>query len=232
MVFEVSTAKKKILQKLTERDWTPTDLAQELDKSRNTIYNHLDELYEQGILTKKQVAAKTRPKTEYSIEDGFIQYIAVLPGQYSEKSFPLTPEKQAVLRIWDIPQDEFQPFIEDYWWSIKQSADVSYQEDIKAIAIYGSVARGEADEESDIDFLIVTKDKETEEIVSEQYGSIRITAGNSTKIGMAEVFSMKDYRNSLAHGSSFLEKIQGEVHVLYDPDKVLQNPEHVVSNEH
>jgi DNA-binding transcriptional ArsR family regulator len=77
--------------------WTPTDLAQELDKSRNTVYNHLESLYDQGVLTKTQVAAKTRPKTEYSIEDGFMQYIAVLPGHYKEKSLELTPEKQTVL---------------------------------------------------------------------------------------------------------------------------------------
>lgn len=43
VVFEVSTAEKEILQRLTEQDWTPTDLADELDTSRNTIYNHHDE---------------------------------------------------------------------------------------------------------------------------------------------------------------------------------------------
>lgn len=231
MVFEVSTAKKEILQKLTEQAWTPTDLAEELDKSRNTVYNHLEDLHKQGVLTKKQVAAKTRPKTEYSIDDGFIQYIAVLPGQYTEKSIKLTPEKQAILRIWSVPQEEFQPYIENYWWSIKNSADINYRDEIKAVAVYGSVGRGEADKDSDIDFLVITKDKDTEDIVSQNFGSTRIETGEGSKIGMTEAYSMKDYRNSLAHGSGFLENIQNELHIIYDPDRVLQNPEKVLEDE-
>jgi len=229
MVFEVSTAKKEILQKLTEQAWTPTDLAEELDKSRNTVYNHLEDLHNQGVLSKKQVAAKTRPKTEYSIENGFMQYIAALPGQYTEKSIKLTPEKQTVLRIWSVPQEDFQPYIESYWWSFKNEVD--YRGDIKAVAVYGSVGRGDADKDSDIDFLVITGDKETEELISRDFGSIRVEAEDGSKICMTEAYSMKDYRNSLAHGSGFLENIQDELHIIYDPDKVLQDPDQVLGNE-
>jgi predicted transcriptional regulator len=84
MVFAVSAAKERILQKLAEQDWSPTDLAEELGKSPETIYNHLHDLEEQGVLSTRQVAAKTRPKTEYSIGNGLIQYVAVLPGQYQQ----------------------------------------------------------------------------------------------------------------------------------------------------
>lgn len=231
MVFEVSTAKREILEKLTERDWTPTDLAQELGKSRNTIYNHLDDLHERGILTKQQVPAKTRPKTEYSIGPGFIQYITALPGQYSEDSFTLTPEKQTVLRIWSVPQSGFQPFVESFWWRIKHSPELNYHEDVTGIALYGSVARGEADADSDIDFLILTSDAETEALVAEQFGSLRIKANGAAKIAMAEVFSISEYRDSLARGSSFLQAIQDELHTLYDPEKILQQPERVLSDE-
>lgn len=227
MVFEVSTAKKKVLQKLSEQAYAPTDLAEELDKSRNTVYNHLEDLYNQGILSKKQVAAKTRPKTRYSIDDGFINYIAVLPGQYTQKNLKLTPERQPVLRIWSLPQEEFQPYIESYWWSIKNSVDINYREEIKAVAVYGSVARGEADKDSDIDFLVITEDKDTEDTISQNFGSTRIETGESTKIAMTESYSMKDYRNSLANGSGFLENIQNELHVIYDPERVLQHEDDV-----
>jgi len=231
MVFEVSTAKQEILEKLAEQDWTPTDLAEELGKSRTTVYNHLNELHQNGILTKQKVAAKTRPKTEYSIGNGFIQYVSVLPGQYQEKTLELTPEKQAALRIWNIPQEKFHPFIEHYWWSIKNSADLDYRDEIKAVAVYGSVARGNADQDSDIDFLVITKDEDTADTVSTNFGSLRIKANGTAKIGLTEVYSMKDYKNSLAHGSKFLENVRDELHAIYDPEKVLQNPEKVIRNE-
>jgi predicted ArsR family transcriptional regulator len=129
-VFEVNEAKKEILEHLVIRDWTPTDLAEELDKSTNTVYNHLGELHERGLLTRTQVPAKTRPKTQYSIGEGFLQYIAVLPGRYTEKSVELTPEKQAILHIWDIPQEEFHPFVQKYWWALTNSADGDDRDDV------------------------------------------------------------------------------------------------------
>ena len=231
MVFEISSAKKQVLQELTEQAWTPTDLADELGKSSNTIYNHLEDLYELGILRKERITAKTRPKTEYSIGDGFVQYVAILPGQYAERSLELTPEKQALIRVWNIPQPEFHPYVENYWWDIKHCADLTYREDIEAIAVYGSVARGDADEESDIDFLVVTSDEISAETVVELFGSTRIDAAGGTKIGMSEVYSMNAYKESLARGSDFLEKIRDELHTIYDPRGLLQHPEKVIEDE-
>lgn len=231
MVFEVSTAKKEIIERLAEQAWTPTDLAAELGKSTNTVYNHLDDLYEQGVVTKRTVEAKTRPKTEYSIGDGFVQYLAVLPGQYTEKSLTLTADKQATIRIWSIPQDEFHPYVQDYWWTIKTHIDFDYREDVLAVAVYGSVARGQADENSDIDFLVVTEDERTEQRVSEHLGSLRIEVGTESKIGMTEVYSRREFRNSVAHGSEFLETVREELHIIYDPEAVLHHPEEVSSDE-
>lgn len=223
MVFEVSTAKREILQKLVQQDWTPTDLAEELGKSTSTVYNHLDELAEQGILTKKQVSAKTRPKTRYSIGNGFLQYITVLPGQYQERTLKLDTHKVATIRIWNIPQENFHPFIQDYWWSIRNSTDVNLEKDITAIAVYGSVARGEADEDSDIDILVIAKDGTTEGILNDTFGTLRLQTPEGNKIVVTEVFNQQDYRESLAQGSSFLENIQDELHTIYDPDRILQH---------
>lgn len=225
MVFEVSTAKEEVLRKLTERDWTPTDLARELDKSRSSVYNHLDELHEQGVLTKRKVEAKTRPKTQYSIGNGFIRYIAVLPGQFNERALGINRHKEAIVRIWNIPQEEFHSYVEDFWWTIKHTADVDFEENVAAIAIYGSVARGDADEGSDIDVLLIAEDEAAEHALKETFGSIRLTTEEGSKIGIAEVYTEKGYRNSMAHGSSFLENIRDELHVLYDPEKLLVRPE-------
>jgi len=227
MVFEVTAARKKILQKLTEQDWTPTDLAEELNKSSSSVYNHLNDLHKQGILTKNKVQAKTRPKTLYSINNGFVQYVAILPGQFAERTVELTDRKEAMFRIWTVPQDEFHPHLEEYWHTLLKLADISF-EDIEAVAVYGSVARGTADQDSDIDILLVVDDSDTAEAATDLLGSIRVTTKSGGKICMTEVYSREEYRNSVAHGSDFLESIQDELQIIHDPDQILLQPETVI----
>lgn len=207
---------------LVQRDWTPTDLARELGKSTSTIYNHLDDLADRGVLTERRVAAKTRPKTEYSIGDGFVQYVTVLSGGYRERVLRLDVHKEAIVRIWNVPQEEFHPFVERLWWRLRTDPDVDFENDVAAVAVYGSVARGEADSDSDIDLLVVVESEAAETAVDEACGSVRLQIPEGSKIGMAESFTTRDLRNSLAHGSSFLDDIRDELHVLYDPDRLLR----------
>lgn len=227
-MFEVSAAKREILQKLVERDWTPTDLAEDLDKSPEAIYNHLNDLAERGILSKRQVAAKTRPKTEYSIGEGFIQYIAVLPGQYRERVLGLDESKAPIIRIWNVPQPEFHPYLESFWWSLEYSVDVDLRKDVTAVAIYGSVARGTADEDSDIDVLVVAENADAEGILNSEFGSVLLETNAGSKIAIAEVYTKQDYRNSLVHGSDFLRNVRDEMHIVYDPINLLRRPEGVI----
>lgn len=222
MVFEVNEAKKEILEYLVIQDWTPTDLAEELDKSTNTVYNHLEELHERGLLTRTQVPAKTRPKTQYSIGEGFLQYVAVLPGRYTQKSVELSPEKQAILHIWDIPQAEFHPFVQKYWWGITNSEDLDYRVDVKAVAVFGSVARGDADADSDVDCLVIAADDSTANDVTDVMGTLRVDANGKSKLFITEAYTLKDYRKSLARGSDFLADIEDELHVIYDPERILR----------
>lgn len=221
MAFELTAAREEVLRKLTEQDWTPTELAEKVGKSRNAVYNHLNTLYEQGLLTKKKVAAKTRPKTEYGIADGFVQYISVLPGQFVEKSVTLTPEKEAIVRTWSLPQDEFHPFVEDYWWNLRKNIDVEYPSDIEAVAVYGSVARGEATEGSDIDMFVITSNADAADIVTEAFGTTQIRNSHGTKLAMTEVYTKQEYENSVEQGSQFLENILDEIHSIYDPEQLL-----------
>lgn len=224
MVFDLSQAKMEILRELTKQDWTPTDLAEKLGKSNNTIYNHLSQLYEDGVLSKKSVSAKTRPKTQYSIDDGFIQYIAVLPGQLTEQKVHLTPRKEAMFRIWSVPQDEFHPYIEDYWHQLRMSDELN----VEAVGIYGSVARGTADEDSDIDIIVVTDDDDPEQINDDLMSSVRVTTDSGSRIFMNEIYTEQEYRDSVAHGSSFLENIRDEIIPIYDPDQILTEPANVI----
>lgn len=226
-MFAVSQAKKRILKKLAEQDWTPTDLAEDLGKSPESVYNHLNELAEQGILTTRQVPAKTRPKTAYSIGEGFVQYIAVESGRLQEGTFALDDYKGPLFRIWTLPQEEFHPFLQTYWWRLTHSPDITLQEDVRAVGVYGSVARGDANEGSDIDVLIITGDRESAQTVTDRVGSVRIETGSGARIVLAEVYTVEEYRNSWMHGSQFLQEVLPEVHTVYDPDRVLDNPDAV-----
>lgn len=228
MMFGVNRAKKQVLEKLAEQDWTPTDLAAELGKSPETVYNHLNDLAEQDVLTARQVPAKTRPKTLYSIGPGFVQYIAVAPGIVQEGAFALDEFKGPLLRIWTLPQEVFQPYLQEYWWRLRHTPNIDHQEDFRAVGVYGSVARGDADSGSDIDVLIVTEDAETAETVRDRLGSVRLEHDDGGKIVLAEVFTVEEFRNSWVHGSQFFREVLPEIHPLYDPDRIFAQPDKVV----
>ena len=222
MVFEISRARREVLEKLAQDDWTPSDLARELDKSTSAIYNHLDDLAGRGLLIERQVAAKTRPKTEYSIGPGFIQYVCILPGQYRERSLRLTAHKQVTVRIWNVPQEEFHPFLEQFWLHLRTASEIAL-DDVTALAVYGSVARGTATEDSDVDLLVVATNDDAAARLTEAFGTIRLEdATGASRIGMTEVYTRSEYHASLEGGSTFLESITDELHVLYDPDGVFR----------
>lgn len=223
-MFRVSTAKREILRKLTEHDWSPTDLAEELGKTPETVYNHLHDLEEQGVLTTRQVPAKTRPKTEYSIDDGLIQYITVLPGQFREGSLRMDESKEVMFRIWAVPQEEFHPYLERYWWSLKSDPNIDFADGVTAIGVYGSVARGQAGPDSDIDILAVTGGGDSKSTLESAYGSVILEDGAARRVAMTEVYTVEEYKNSLAHGSDFLTSIRDELHPLYDPERTLSTP--------
>lgn len=217
MTFEVSAAREEVLEKLAESDWTATELAEVLGKSTPAVYNHLDALAEKGVVSKRQVAAKTRPKTEYNIDDGFVQYLAVLPGQYARGTLPLDHNKRALLGIWTVPQPEFHPFLESLWFQLREETG------LVALAIYGSVARGDADDESDIDVLLIADEGDVERL-KDAYGTRRLKYQDGTKLGMAQVYTPESYRTSISRGSDFLRRIQDELHVVFDSRGVLSTP--------
>lgn len=216
-MFEVTEAKKKVLEKLAEGDWTPTELAYELGLKTQTAYNHLQQLEEKGVLDKRKVEAKTRPKTRYSIGEGFIQYVAILPGDFTIRTLRLNRNKKALFRIWSIPQPEFHPYLEEVWHELKK------EDGILAAGIYGSVARGEADRDSDIDVLIITKNKKRE--IEKKYGSKVVELEGDNKLIMSQVYTLKEYRNSLVHQSDFLTRVKDEIIPVFDPEGILWRKE-------
>lgn len=212
-MFEITEARKRVLEKLAEGDWTPTELAEELGLKPQTAYNHLQQLEEKGVLEKSRVEAKTRPKTRYSVGEGFVQYLAVLPGEFAIRTLRLNSNKKALFKIWSIPQPEFHSYLEEVWHELKK------EDGILAAGVYGSVARGEADQDSDIDLLIITENDKRE--VEEKYGSRVIEGEGDSKLIMSQVYTLKEYRNSLAHQSDFLTRVKDELVPVFDPEGIL-----------
>jgi predicted nucleotidyltransferase len=154
-----------------------------------------------------------------------------MPGRYAESSCRLTATRRVTLNIWAIPQEAFQPAIEAFWSALRFDDDGRYFEDVVAVALYGSVARGHADRDSDIDVLVLTDSESSRAAVSERFGSMRLDVGPRSTIVSAEVFTTNEYRDAIERGSHFLERVRDEQHVIYDPEGVLHHPETMVGDE-
>lgn len=83
------------------------------------------------------------------------------------------------------------------------------------------MARGKAGADSDIDLLLIAEDEAAEHAFTEAYGSLRLTVDDRLKLCMAEVYTVDEYRNRVTHGSEFLASAWKEIHVIHDPDRLL-----------
>jgi predicted nucleotidyltransferase len=84
---------------------------------------------------------------------------------------------------------------------------------VKSIVVYGSVARGEADEESDLDVFIVLEDNSIYRRVSDIAYKIDLKNRTATSIFWV---TPKELMKYLKNGSPFIENVVSEGFVLYD----------------
>ena len=86
---------------------------------------------------------------------------------------------------------------------------------INAIIVYGSVARGEAGEESDIDVLIVGKDKEIRSMITEI--SYEIDYENRFETFITPIYYTKEeIEHRIKVGSPFIYEVLKDGVALYD----------------
>lgn len=86
---------------------------------------------------------------------------------------------------------------------------------IQSIVIYGSVARGEATEDSDIDVLVLSDDKRVREKVSDIAYEIDFEYDFETFI-MPIHLTTKEFEHRIKVGSPFTSSILKEGVILYD----------------
>lgn len=222
-MLTLTETKWRIIKELIKGGKTPTQISRELNLSLPAIHRELANLTNSGFIKKLgKIKGKTRPFSEYSLNE-FIYFIKAFDGEAEAKFLPLDKNLRLHLRMWSIPQQEFHSFIDAYWHAIIFSEEVDYEKNIESIAIFGSVARGEARKGSDVDVLIVTKNyaKALEEPLSALIIKVKDQKGEEEKVFVGKLYSKKDFVNSLRKGSKFLKEVIKDMAVLYDPNNFL-----------
>lgn len=201
----------EILKIISNSNATPTEISKKLKISLPAVSSHINSLETQGFIEKTgEKKGKTRSYNIYSLKKDLFHFIKITPGEVSKGTLEIDNDFNAILEIYRLPQKEFRKSILDFWYDIQK-----HLENIKAIAIYGSVAKGNAKEDSDIDILIISdKDKIDEEYSAKMF---------KNKMVMGKTFSEKDFLNSKNKGSLFIKEIQKTMHVIYDPKNILKN---------
>lgn len=211
--MQLNTTQWRIIQELSKKDRTPSELAEKLKFSLPSIHVQLKELERNKLISKtERKEGKTRPFTEYSLGKGFIYFIKALPGETEKKFLEINEELKLHLRIWSIPQKEYHYYVESFWWKLER-----YLDDIEAMAVYGSVARGEAREGSDIDILLLIKDKKKIKKYENLFGAKDVGPKGDIKMIMAQIFQTDDFENSLNKGSKFATEAIKNLIMIYDP---------------
>lgn len=108
----------------------------------------------------------------------------------------VTETKEVMFRIWAIPQGEFHPYLERYWWSILLDSGINLDEDVMAVGVFGSVARGDDGENSDIDILVVATGEGSNSTLETVLGSAVLRFEDKTRLGLTEIYTEEEFRNS------------------------------------
>jgi predicted nucleotidyltransferase len=82
-------------------------------------------------------------------------------------------------------------------------------EDIEEIILYGSVARGEAHEDSDVDVLVVIEDESARERVEERASTLGFEITMEYGVEISKMVTTKDQMKE-RHESSFIQSVQND----------------------
>ena len=208
---------RKVLELLLERPRSPTEVADELGVSVQTASRNLKQLVEREFAERTHNGGGRGYKRYRARE--FAQVFAGYDGELVEKTLPISDEKRAVLSIWQVPQPEFHPILLSYLFV----PDDEFAAMTKAVVVYGSVARGEAMDDSDIDILIV-RDSSREDGIHTETVNWEVSRIQSSSRVLSETFyPVDEFHDALDVGSQFLRNVLDEGIVLYDPEGVIRD---------
>ena len=214
MVFELSESKRDVLARMAEGDWSPTELAEELDRTRESVYNHLADLDDAGVVSKRRAPAKTRPRTVYSVEEGFVRSVVVVPGVFDDTFASVDADKAGTLRAWALPDERFHRPVEELWWELRQ------YEAVEGVAITGPVAAGEAAPGDGIDLYLLAVNDSAADVLVDDFDGYAV--GPDDEPVRATARSLSSYLGDGEDDGLVVDT--DTVHPIYDPRGMFASP--------
>lgn len=203
----------ELLRKLEGGEKTPTELSEEMELTISSVTKHLKELEKAGLVVESgKKEGKTRSYLKYRLKD-FVYFVASIDGEIEKKEVDLDERHKVWFRILSIPQPEFHRHLDKLWCEIQDDL-----EKIDGLMVYGSVAKGGAGEDSDVDLLIISEAEE----LKDEYGA-KVVGG---KMVMGKVFSQDELKENLEEGSNFALNALERGKILYDPGGFLRRMKH------
>jgi DNA-binding transcriptional ArsR family regulator len=208
---------REVLELLLERPHSPTEVADELGVSVQTASRNMKQLVEREFAERTR-DGEGRGYKRYRARE-FAQMFAGYDGELFEKTLPISNEKRAVLSIWQVPQPKFHPILLSYLFV----PDDEFAAMTRAVVVYGSVARGEAMDDSDIDILIVRDSSLEDEIHTETVNWEVSRIQSSSRVLSETFYPIDEFYDALDAGSQFLRNVLNEGITLYDPEGVIRD---------
>lgn len=211
-----SEIKWKIVESLSKKDKAVTELAREFNTSLSNISQQLSGLEASNIVKKtgKTEKGTRRPLVKYSIGRGFVFLVEAMPKEARKTFIEVDENIKTHLRIWSIPQKEFHYFIESFWWALQD-----YLDDIESVAVFGSVAKGNAKPDSDMDILLLAR--QNQKILEKEFSAKMAGQKGKGKMIMSQVFPMADFENSVRARSAFAREVINSMTIIHDPNDFL-----------
>lgn len=218
---------RDVLELLLGGQRTPTEVAQALSVSVQTASRTLKQLDGRGLAREVPRERRDGGGRGYKPYEAraFARVFAGYDGALVDRTLTVTEDKRAVLSVWQIPQAEFHPVVLSYLFA---PPDEPRYDAVEALAVYGSVARGEAKPDSDVDVLVVCEESvDTDEIYSTTFRrGGGVGAFRDERVVSETWYTVGEFEDAVAAGSQFLDDALAEAVVLYDPDDVIRDVRH------
>ena len=142
-----------ILNLLLDGEKTLTEMSERLGVSKTAALKHLNELERFGMIVSETNTTRIGREKRFRV-DSFSMVMSFDPDKgalvYSN-SDPLYIKSPLVGQVL---QDEFRKKVAEYLTEITQMVEIDF-----TIILYGSIARGEGTSKSDIDLLLLSKNR-------------------------------------------------------------------------